>query len=303
MAIIPPYLKQGSTIAITCPAGYMPLEKAQACIDLLRKLDFNVVVGKTVGSSSKNYFSGNDEERLGELQQFLDDRHVDAILFGRGGYGTSRIIDEIKFRKFKIRPKWIAGFSDITILHTHLLGKYDIASIHGPMAAAFNNKDENDIYIRSLLDALTGKKADYHIPAHPLNMHGITEGEMIGGNLALLSHAIGTASDYKTRGRIFFLEDIGECLYNIDRMILHLKRAGKFKKPAAVVFGGFTDMKDTDRPFGTDIYSILREKVAELDCPVVFDFPVSHGDANFALKQGVSYRLIATSSGVNLKES
>ncbi len=303
MITVPPYLNPGDTIAITCPAGFMAYEKAAACIHALENAGFKVIPGETLGSSSENYFSAPDAKRLEELQHFLDDKEVDAILFGRGGYGTSRIIDQLKFRKFKKRPKWIAGFSDITILHTHLLNKLGIASIHGPMAAAFNEHNNENIYTGSLLNALTGVKASYEVAPHPLNRTGIAEGQVIGGNLALLSHAIGTDSDFKTKDRIFFIEDIGECLYNIDRMLVHLVRAGKFKKPAAVLFGGFTDMRDTDRPFGTDIYGILSEKIAALECPVVFDFPVSHGKMNLALKQGMEYRLFVTKEGVKLMEN
>ena len=151
MIKIPPYLKKGDTIGITCPAGYMAAEKAQACITTLQSWGFNVMVGKTLGSKSKNYFSGNDEERADELQAMLDDENINAILFGRGGYGMGRIIDGLDFAKFKKHPKWIIGFSDITVLHSHLFTNYKIASLHAPMAAAFN-EGENE-FIKALHNA------------------------------------------------------------------------------------------------------------------------------------------------------
>ena len=155
---IPPYLKAGDTIAITCPAGYMPTDKAQACIDTLQNWGYHVMVGKTLGSDSSNYFSGTDEVRANELQAMLDDRSIKAILFGRGGYGMGRIIDTLDFKKFRKHPKWLIGFSDITILHMHVLTNYKIATLHAPMAGAFNDDPNNNEYILSLKKALEGKR-------------------------------------------------------------------------------------------------------------------------------------------------
>ena len=161
MIKIPPYLKKGDTIGITCPAGYMALEKAQTCIETLQHWGFEAMVGKTLGSSSKNYFSGTDEERLNELQAMLDDESINAILCGRGGYGVGRIIDQLDFKRFKKKPKWIIGFSDITILHAHIYSNYKIATLHAPMAAAFNNDEYKNEYIASLHKAIVGKKTNY----------------------------------------------------------------------------------------------------------------------------------------------
>ncbi len=160
MITIPPYLKPGDTIGIVCPAGYMPFEKAQTSIATLTTWGFKVVAGKTLGNQF-NYFSGTDEERIDDLQQMLDDKKIDAILCGRGGYGTGRIIDQLNFTKFVKRPKWIIGFSDITVLHCHLFSNFKIASLHAPMAAAFNDGEFKNQYIESLHNALLGKKADY----------------------------------------------------------------------------------------------------------------------------------------------
>ena len=300
MTTIPPYLKKSDTIAITCPAGYMAKEKAAACISTLKSWGYEVMVGKTLGSNSNNYFSGTDEERADELQAMLDDKSINAILFGRGGYGMGRIIDRLDFKKFRKHPKWLIGFSDITVLHTHLLNKYKIASMHAPMAAAFN-EGENE-YTESLRNALSGKKAIHKIEAHPFNKKGEASGILMGGNLALLANVIGTPSDFDTKNKILFIEDTGEYIYNLDRMLYQLKRSGKFNKPAAVIFGGFTDMKDTERPFGKTVDEVLKEITSSFDFPVCFGFPVSHGKENMALKIGVAYHLKITGQKTILKE-
>lgn len=299
---IPAYLKKGDLIGITCPAGYMAAEKAQTCIDTLQEWGYQVMVGKTLGSSSDNYFSGTDEERADELQAMLDDDSVKAILFGRGGYGMSRIIDRLNFKKFKKNPKWLIGFSDITVMHNHLLSQYKTASLHAPMAAAFNDGGAQDEYIGSLKTALKGTKAKYSCATHPNNKFGSATGRLVGGNLALFANTIGTASEVNTKNCILFLEDIGEYLYSVDRMLVQLKRAGKLDKVAGIIFGGFSDMKDTERPFGKSIDEILKEISDGLDIPVCFHFPVSHDKENYALKVGVEYNLIVGEKKVTLKE-
>lgn len=291
MVRIPPALKKGDTIAITCPAGYMAAEKARVCIETLQEWGFRVRIGTLLGGDSPNYFSGTDLARLTELQQFLDDPTIHAILFARGGYGTSRIVDDLDFRFFKKHPKWIIGYSDITVLHSHIYSNYKIASLHAPMAGAFNDGGKDNEYIGSLHGALLGSPMKYAQAAGPHDRKGEAIGELVGGNLSLLVHAIGTDSDIKTKGRILFLEDVGEQLYNIDRMMLQLKRAGKLDKLAGLILGGFTDTKDTERPFGKTVYEIIKEKVAEFDYPVCFDFPVSHDTPNYALKVGVGVKL------------
>jgi muramoyltetrapeptide carboxypeptidase len=303
MTKTPPYLKKGDTIAITCPAGYMAAEKAQTCIATLQNWGYQVMVGKTLGSSSKNYFSGSDEDRRDELQAMLDDQTINTILFGRGGYGVGRIIDQLNFTKFKKNPKWIIGFSDITVLHSHIYNNFKIATLHAPMAAAFNDEGYKNEFVQSLQKALAGKKATYKCAAHPFNKTGTATGELVGGNLCLLAHLTGTPSDISTKNKILFIEDIGEQIYNIDRMLYQLKRSGKLKNLAGLVVGGFTDMKDTDRPFGKTVHEVIQEIVAEYNYPVCFNFPVSHGKENYALKVGVKYHLNISKARVSLKET
>lgn len=302
MIQIPAYLKKGDTIGITCPAGYMAKEKAQTCIETLQQWGYNVTVGKTLGSTSANYFSGTDEERLNELQAMLDDNTINAILCGRGGYGVSRIIDQLDFKKFKKKPKWIIGFSDITILHAHIYSNYKIACLHAPMASAFNDGGANSKFILSIKKILSGKKNKYSCPIHELNKLGAASGELVGGNLSLLAHVTGTVSDINTKNKILFIEDVGEYIYSIDRMLYQLKRSGKLDNLAGLVIGGFTDLKDTERPFGKSIYEVIYAIVTGYDYPVCFNFPVSHGKENYALKIGGIYHLNVGKKEVVLSE-
>lgn len=302
MIKIPPYLQKGDTIGIVCPSGAMAVEKVSECIRILNEdWGFTTKVGKTVGTTF-NYFSGTDEERLADLQEMIDDDSVKAVLCGRGGYGMTRIIDQLDLRKFKKQPKWIIGYSDITVLHAHLYSQYNISSLHSPMAGAFNDDGYKNEFVQSLRHALEGKKIKYTCPAHEFNRKGEAVGELVGGNLALLAHLVGSDSDIKTRGRILFIEDISEYLYNIDRMMRQLKRSGKLSKLAGLIIGGFTETKDTERPFGQTAYEIIRDVVKEFDYPVCFDFPVSHTERNYALKIGVGYKLKITKSKVTLEE-
>jgi muramoyltetrapeptide carboxypeptidase len=300
--LFPPYLKSGDTIGIVCPAGFMAAEKILPCVHTLKSWGFRVKTGNTVGGNSANYFSGTDAERLEDLQEMLDDEEISAILFGRGGYGLSRIIDDISFKKFRKSPKWIMGYSDISLLHAHIYANYEIATVHSPMAGAFQEAGPEDPYLHSILDLLKGEKIQYFCDAHPFNRKGEAEGLLMGGNLTLLAHAVGGSADFKTKGLILFLEDIGEYLYNVDRMLHQLKAAGKFQKPAAVVIGRFTDMKDTERPFGQDAYEIIRDIFSEYDYPVCYGFPVGHVKENYALKCGAEYMLKVGKERVLLEE-
>jgi muramoyltetrapeptide carboxypeptidase len=299
--IIPKYLKPGDSIGIICPSGYMPYEKAVMAIEALAEWGFNVVPGRTLGHQF-HYFSGTDEERLLDLQQMLDDDKIKAIFCARGGYGLGRIIDHVNFKRFKKSPKWIIGFSDITVLQSHLFAQYKIASLHAPMAVAFNDGEYNNQYIQSLHDALIGRKANYTSTGNTLNKKGKASGNLIGGNLSLLAHLTGTKSQIKTKGKILFIEDVGEYIYNVDRMMYQLKRSGQLDKIKGLIVGKFTEMKDTTIPFGQSVEDVIFNIIKDCDYPVCFDFPVSHNKENFALKIGVEYKLAVSSTLVNLKE-
>ena len=296
----PTYLKPGDTIAIVCPAGYLPAAKAKACINTLKKWGFKVTKGETLGGKSKNYFSGSFEERLADLQNQIDDPSINAILCGRGGYGTTHLLDHIDWKKFKKNPKWIIGFSDITILHTYLLTEIGVASIHGPMANAFNEDNGINRYTLSLKDSLEGKPVHYTAKPHAQNTYGKATAPMVGGNLSLLAHAVGTNADVDPRGKILFIEDVGEQLYNVERMLLQLKRAGKLSKLKGLVVGGFTSNKDTDRPFGKNIEQVIYDVVREFKFPICFGFPISHEKENVAIIVGGTYRLDVSVHGTTL---
>ena len=239
--IIPPSLRKGDTIGVVCPAGHMPKSRMRTCFKVLRdEWGFRVIEGKTLGTGD-GYFSGTDEERAADLQHMLDDDAVDAILCARGGYGVGRIIDQLDLTSFRKRPKWLIGFSDITVLHAHLLSKCGVATIHGPMASAFAAGGWRKPSVQSLHRALRGLKTDLRVDAHPLNRPGTASGVLFGGNLSLLAHLVGTPSEVDLKGKILFIEDVGELLYNIDRMMYQLHRSGRLAGLAGLIVGGFTE--------------------------------------------------------------
>ena len=302
MVRIPPYLRPGDTIGLVAPAGYMMPEKMQTCVHVLQDWGYHVKFGRTVDSHSKNYFSGSDKERLEDLQSLLDDPEVKAILCARGGYGIGRIIERIKFKKFRKDPKWIIGYSDVTVLHSHIHTNYQIATLHAPMAAAFNDGEWEHPFVQSLKNVLEGEKIKYLCEPHEFNRKGEAVGELIGGNLSLLAHLVGSSSDIKTRGKILFLEDIGEYLYNIDRMMYQLDRSGKLEKLGGLMIGSFNEIKDTERPFGKTAYEIIRDLVAKYKFPVCYGFPVGHARENYSLKAGIGYKLRVAKNKVLLEE-
>lgn len=301
MIKIPPYLKKGDTIGLVCPSGTLPAKKAATCISTLEAWGYKVKIGKTLGTQY-HYFAATDEERAADLQEMLDDKNVQAVLCGRGGYGMSRIIDALDFKKFKKHPKWVIGFSDITLMHNHCSQVLKTASLHAPMAGAFNNGQSNNEWVLSLKHALVGKKANYKVVPHVHNKLGTATGKLVGGNLTLVAHAIGSASCLQTKNAILFLEDIGEYKYNIDRMMIQLKRSGMLTNLAGLIVGGFTQTKDSDPAFGTTVYEIIKAAVADYGYPVCYDFPVSHDKENYALKHGANYALEVTPKKVSLSE-
>jgi muramoyltetrapeptide carboxypeptidase len=296
----PPYLKPGSVIGITCPSGYVSKERIAYAAEALKFLGYKVQVGATVGAEHF-YFSGDDNARLKDLQEMLDDPAIDAIMMGRGGYGLSRIIDRIDFTAFNKRPKWICGFSDVTVLHNHINAQTGIPTLHSPMGAGFTPEAINSDHIKSFFAAISGESLFYHTPPFEKNRVGVAEGILTGGNLAILAHLTGSVSEVNTNGKILFIEDIGEHLYHIDRLMLNLKRAGKLDNLKGIIFGGFTELEDTDRPFGQTVEEILFDKVMEYDYPVCFNFPCGHMDVNYTLTLGMQHKLLVTQQGVQLE--
>jgi muramoyltetrapeptide carboxypeptidase len=296
--IQPQNLQPGDLIGIVCPAGSIPMERVQKCVETLTQWGYQVKLGATVGSKN-NSFSATDAERALDLQQMLDDSSVKAILCGRGGYGVSRIIHDIDFTGFQKQPKWVIGFSDITVLHA-ALQKTGIASIHGPMAAAFNKGDEGATYIQALKTLLEGGKTVYTTTPHAFNKIGSATAPIVGGNLCMMAHLIGSAHSFDTAGKLLFMEDIGEYHYNLDRLMIQMKQAGMFEKIAGLIVGGFTEMKDPSTDFGSTANEIIQSHVKEYAYPICYDFPISHATNNYPVIEGGNYTLSVTDDEVSL---
>jgi len=283
----PQLLKNGDTVAIVAPAGKIASVKVDAARNILESWDLQVVLGSNLFKDHHQY-AATDDERLADLQNAMDDPEIKAVLFARGGYGVIRILDRIDFSGFRKSPKWLIGFSDITVFHSHLYSQFGIMAIHGPMAAGLTDP----ISAESLRNVLFGKPLHYEIESHPLNRNGKARGILVGGNLAILCSLIGTASEIGTKGKILFIEDVGEYLYRLDRMMWHLKRSGKLDGLKGLIVGGMTDMKDNDPPFGKSPYEIVAEAVKDYNYPVCFGFPAGHQTNNRALIIGKSAELV-----------
>jgi muramoyltetrapeptide carboxypeptidase len=269
---------------------------------------FNVVIGKTVGA--KNFtFGGTDLERLTDMQQMLDDPNIKAIMCARGGYGAVRIIDQLNFATFKRFPKWLIGFSDITIFHCHVNTNYHVATIHSKMCNSFpadwSLAEPIQIEtINSIQQALKGNRMKYQAPSNPRNRWGTATAELIGGNLRCIENLAGSKSEIETIGKILFIEDTGEALYSIDRMIYNLKRSGKLNRLKGLIVGGFKlKVEEGGDNFGRSLIDIVLDATREYDYPICFDFPVGHQKANFALKCGVVHQLDVKEDGTRLIEA
>jgi muramoyltetrapeptide carboxypeptidase len=283
---IPPCLSEGDTIAIASPARKISMEELQPAIRFIEDQGFKISVDDAVFNQF-HQFAGPDFERAAHFQTLLDDPEVKAILCARGGYGSLRIIDRLDFSKFTQHPKWIIGYSDITVIHTRLL-QLGIASMHATMPLNFaGNTTES---LQSLADVLHSRPLNYTIDSHPLNRTGRVKGQLVGGNLSILYSLAGSSDFPDMKGKILFLEDLDEYLYHIDRMILSLKRMGVFGQLSGLIVGGMTDMKDNAIPFGKTAEEIISEHVSEYDFPVCFGFPVGHISDNRALILGRIYK-------------
>ena len=304
---VPAYLKPGDTIGITSPAGTITLEELAPALGVLRSWGYQLKIGAAIGKKDFTR-GGTDEERKADLQDMLDDPKVKAILCARGGYGIVRIIDSLTWTKFMQKPKWVIGFSDVTILHSHIHRHCRVASIHSKMTNGFPEVWDKALPIQvetilSIKDALFGRKMQYAAGANAQNREGKAEGLLVGGNLKLLESMAGTPSDINTAGKILFVEDTGEYLYSIDRMFWNLKRTGKLAYLKGLIVGGFSIKPDDEgEEFGRTLQEIVLEKVQEYKYPVCFDFPVGHQRANYALKCGIKHRLTVNQEGATLSE-
>ncbi len=287
--IIPPPLQAGDQVAIVAPAKKVIRQEMMAGISLMRTWGLLVKEGSHLYSSHHQY-AGTDKERLEDLQNAINDEKIKAIMLARGGYGTTRIIDRIDFSPIQQSPKWICGFSDITALlfQLHNLG---IAAIHSSMPMLFKRAQsaESEERLRSLL---FGEFIPIEIKNTPQNKPGIARGKIIGGNLSIICHLIGTSSDISFDHKILLLEDVGEYLYNLDRMMIQLKRSSKLDNLAGLIVGHFSDVLDNDEPFGQTPFEIIREHIEDYNFPAAFGFPIGHSEINFPLPVGVESELI-----------
>ncbi|HUQ96539.1 MAG TPA: LD-carboxypeptidase [Chitinophagaceae bacterium] len=305
--VIPPYLKPGSTIGLTAPAGFITLDEMKPALQVLQSWGYQLKIGSSIGMRDHT-FGGTDDERRADLQQLLDDPKIEAILCARGGYGSVRIVDSIDWTIFKKAPKWVVGFSDISVLHQHIHTNCNVASLHSKMTNSFpddwTKAEPIQVQtINSIHEALSGKKMTYSAVPNACNKLGKSEGVLIGGNLKTMESLAGTASDIDTRGKLLFVEDTGEYLYSIDRMFWNLVRSGKLKNLAGLIIGGIAVKPDDEgEAFGKTVMEIVLEKISSYTFPVVFDFPVGHQRANFALKCGVRHQLQLTEKEATLTE-
>lgn len=296
---IPPALKKGDTIAVVSTARFVTEDEIQPALKLLESWGLQVQLGKTIGAQN-HQFAGDDALRAKDFQEMLDNPKVKAIWCARGGYGTVRIIDAIDFSPLINQPKWIVGYSDVTVLHSHI-HHLAVATLHAQMALAVDAKTEKTR--ETLRKALFGEwfNIEYELN-NPLQRNGTAKGQLVGGNLSMLYSLCGSPSALDTFGKFLFIEDLDEHLYHIDRMMQNLKRNGILKNLAGLIVGSMTDMKDhtqahgfaTDRPFGKTAEAIIFEAVQEYDYPVCFNFPAGHTQDNWALVLGKTYTLEVT---------
>ena len=295
--ISPPYLKKGDTIAIVATARKNITDNLKLAIDLAKSWGLEVVIGNTIGLDN-NQLAGTDAQRADDFQKMIDNPNIKAIWCARGGYGTIRMVDLIDFSKFKQNPKWIIGFSDVTVLHSHL-NHLGFETIHGIMPV--NIEKASPIIEETLRKALFGENVIYQVPFEKENKAGKAEGELVGGNLSILYSLMGSESQVDCKGKILFIEDLDEYLYHIDRMMMGLKRCGCLENLNAMVVGSFTKMKDNDIPWGKTAYQIIADVTRKYNFPIVYNFPAGHIHDNNTLILGKKVSLEVSGKETILK--
>lgn len=292
----PLFLSSGSKIALVAPARKVTLDDIAFAIEYIKNKGFVPVYDERLFLAD-NQFAGNDEERAAIIQSYLDSPVIDAIMCVRGGYGTIRIIDKLCFDRFIQKPKWIVGYSDITVLHAKLQS-IGVESLHATMPINFS--DNSSQSLDSLFDTLCGKSLSYKVAADKNNICGEAEGELVGGNISVLYSMLGSNIFPDTKDKILFLEDLDEYLYHIDRMMMALERAGALDNIRGLVVGGLTKMHDNTIPFGMTAEEIILERVSNRNIPVCLNFPAGHIDDNRALIFGRKVRLCCDTTSASL---
>jgi muramoyltetrapeptide carboxypeptidase len=286
------YLKKGDTIAIVSPARAIASEEIQPAIHFFEKHGLHVVLGKHI-HTIHHQMAGTDAEKIEDIQAFINDPNVRAIVSTRGGYGCVRVIDQLDLSPLAEQKKWFVGYSDVTVFHSHIHQNYGTPTIHGTMPINISKDPslEEEQSNTTLMAALMGADLRYPIASNPMNKEGDATGVLVGGNLSMLYSMCGSASDIETRGKILFIEDLDEYLYHIDRMMMNMKRTGKLEHLAALVVGGISDMHDNAIPFGKTAEEIILEHTAAYDYPVYFGFQAGHQKPNVALRLGMNTEL------------
>jgi muramoyltetrapeptide carboxypeptidase len=282
-------------IRIVSPAKAIEKEHVDFAKTFLESNDFEVEIS-THCLGKNHYFSGTDQERLSDFQDALNDKSVDVILCARGGYGCIRIVDDLDFSNFKKHPKLIIGFSDVTVFHNHIHVNYNLPTVHASMPLNFSTNSKESL--QSIVDVINGQPLKYRLDSDSNNKIGKIEAEIVGGNLAIIYALIGTNSDLNLDGKILFIEDVGEYVYAIDRMMWALKKSGKLKNLAGLIVGGMTNINDTETPFGRTVEEVILESVNHLYIPVCFGFPVGHLADNRSIIMGKKARLVVSDNTV-----
>jgi len=294
---VPQPLKTGDQIALISTARAINPDHLNQAIETLNSWGLKVVIGENLQKVS-DQFAGTDSQRANDLQNAINDPNTKAILCFRGGYGSVRILDQVDFTSLKDEPKWICGYSDVTVLHQKL-ASMGLQSLHSTMPVNFAINSTKAL--STLKSALFGTSYSIEAPAHPKNKNGESVAEIVGGNLSIIYSLSGTDIDLKTKGKILFIEDLDEYLYHVDRMMMNLKRSGKLKGLKGLIVGGMTDMNDNTIPFGKAAIEIIEEAVKEYNYPVAFGFPVGHIDDNQTIINGASITFTVNESGSNIK--
>lgn len=280
-----PFLKPGDTIGIIAPSRKISREALQPAVELFKSWGLKVKLGKNLFADD-NQFAGSDEQRRHDLQEMLDDPEVNAIICARGGYGTIRIMEGLNTAGVRAHPKWIIGYSDITVLHSFFSVMLDFPTIHAIMPVNYSIEKGETASWQKLKSLLFGVLPCYEVEPHPFNRPGKATGKVIGGNLSVLYSMSATPYDIDTTGCILFIEDLDEYLYHIDRMMMNLKLSGKLDKLAGLIVGGMSDMRDNTIPFGKDALQIINDYTRNSSYPVIFNFPAGHIEDNYPLILG-----------------
>jgi len=287
--ITPSYLKPGDLIGIVAPARKISPEEILPALEMIRARGYRLRLGEHLYAADRQ-FAGTDAQRAADLQRMIDDPEVRAVLCARGGYGSVRLVDRIDWSRLARDPKWIIGYSDITVFHSHIHRHLGMETLHATMPLNFAQPGVDEA-LSSLWKALEGSLDAYAFPAHPLNRPGKAVGQLLGGNLSVLYSLLGSPSDLDVTGKILFLEDLDEYLYHIDRMMMNFNRNGWLDRIAGLVVGGMTQMNDNSVPFGRNAEEIVREAMDRTDIPLAFGFPAGHLADNRAIILGRTIQL------------